>query len=88
MKPLGIVRKLDNLNRLTIPKELCRSLNMEPGTPLEILADEKGLRIQKHSEGCVYCHSEDKVVVWHGVLICRACASDILAKGVKEGVAG
>ena len=86
MKSLGIIIKIDKFGRIILPSELRKSLGYGPETPLEILADSKGLYIKKHSKGCMFCGSDDKVVAWHRDKVCRACASDILAKGVKEGV--
>lgn len=37
-KYIGIVRKVDRMSRIVIPKEYCRSFGIEPKTPLEILA--------------------------------------------------
>ena len=37
-KYIGIVRKTDKMLRLGIPKEYCRLFEIEPKTPLEILA--------------------------------------------------
>lgn len=42
MKSTGIVRKVDTLGRIVIPKELCRKYRMEPGTPVEIMTDDTG----------------------------------------------
>ena len=36
MKSTGIVRQIDNLGRIVIPKELRKVLNMPTGTPIEI----------------------------------------------------
>jgi len=83
MKPLGISVTIDSFGRITIPKSLRLTMGYEPTTPLEMLSDGKGLRIQKRSVGCMFCGSDIKVVAWHGDKVCRACASDILAKGVK-----
>ena len=88
MRSLGITRGLDKLGRITLPIEIRKSLGMEHGTPLEILADDKGIYIQKHSTGCRYCGGMDNVVVWHGEKVCKVCAADILAKSVKESVEG
>ena len=41
MKATGIVRKVDELGRIVIPKELRRTLNIEEGDPLEIFVDGK-----------------------------------------------
>ena len=88
MKQLGISVTIDSFGRITIPKSLRLSMGYEPTTALEILPDGKGLRIQKHSTGCVFCGSDVKVVVWHGDKVCRICAADILAKSVKDGADG
>ncbi|AZR74130.1 AbrB family transcriptional regulator [Anoxybacter fermentans] len=47
MKATGIVRKIDNLGRVVIPKELRRNLNIDEGTNLEIFVDRKGKVILK-----------------------------------------
>jgi AbrB family looped-hinge helix DNA binding protein len=39
---LGIVRRLDPLNRVVIPKEFMRTLNWKPGDAVEILASKTG----------------------------------------------
>jgi len=83
MKPIGISVTMDSFGRITVPKSLRLSMGYEPTTPLEMLADRSGLCIRKHLVGCVFCGSDIKVVAWHGSVVCRACASDILAKGVK-----
>ena len=36
MKSTGIVRQIDNLGRIVIPKELRKILDMPNGTPIEI----------------------------------------------------
>lgn len=39
MKATGIVRRIDDLGRVVIPKEIRRSLNIREGDPLEIFTD-------------------------------------------------
>jgi transcriptional pleiotropic regulator of transition state genes len=39
MKSTGIVRKLDHLGRIVLPKELRRTLDLPEGTPVEIYTD-------------------------------------------------
>ena len=41
MRATGIVRRIDDLGRVVIPKEIRRSLNIEEGDPLEIYIDDK-----------------------------------------------
>lgn len=42
MKATGIVRRIDDLGRVIIPKEIRRSLNIREGDPLEIYLNEDG----------------------------------------------
>lgn len=42
MKATGIVRRIDDLGRLVIPKEIRRTLRMREGAPLEIFVDREG----------------------------------------------
>ena len=36
MKATGIVRRIDDLGRVVVPKEIRRSLNIREGDPLEL----------------------------------------------------
>lgn len=47
MKSTGIVRKIDPLGRLVIPKELRRTLNMNVGDPMEIFVEEDIILLKK-----------------------------------------
>ena len=42
MKATGIVRRIDDLGRVVIPKEIRRTLNIREGDPLEIFLDGQG----------------------------------------------
>lgn len=47
MKATGIVRRVDELGRLVIPKEIRRTLRIREGDPLEIFTDREGEIILK-----------------------------------------
>lgn len=47
MKATGIVRRIDDLGRVVIPKEIRRSLRIREGDPLEIFVDREGEVILK-----------------------------------------
>ena len=42
MKATGIVRRIDDLGRIVIPKEIRRTLRIKEGDPLEIFTDRQG----------------------------------------------
>lgn len=47
MKATGIVRRIDDLGRVVIPKEIRKTLRIKEGTPLEIFTDREGEIILK-----------------------------------------
>lgn len=50
MKATGIVRRIDDLGRVVIPKEIRRTLRIREGDPLEIFTDrDGGIILKKYS---------------------------------------
>ena len=47
MKATGIVRRIDDLGRVVIPKEIRRTMRIREGDPLEIFTDREGEIILK-----------------------------------------
>lgn len=50
MKATGITRKIDELGRIVIPKEIRRNLGIRDGESLEIFTDEDSIILKKHSQ--------------------------------------
>ena len=56
MKSTGIVRKIDNLGRIVLPKELKKTLNINIGDPIDILIDGNNIILNKFKvRACIYC---------------------------------
>lgn len=49
MKATGIVRRIDDLGRVVIPKDIRRSLKIREGDPLEIFIENNCVCFQKYS---------------------------------------
>ena len=49
MKATGIVRRIDELGRVVIPKEIRRTLRIKEGDPLEIFTERDELMLKKYS---------------------------------------
>jgi len=47
LKATGVVRRIDDLGRIVIPKEIRRTLHIKEGDPLEIFTDKEGEIILK-----------------------------------------
>ena len=49
MKPTGIVRRIDDLGRIVIPKEIRRTCHVREGDPMEIYLSQDGeIILQKY----------------------------------------
>jgi AbrB family transcriptional regulator (stage V sporulation protein T) len=49
MKATGIIRRIDDLGRVVIPKEIRRTFNIKEGDPLEIYVTNEGILYKKYS---------------------------------------
>ena len=50
MKLAGIVRRIDELGRIVIPKEIRKTLHIKNGENLEIFIDGETIVLKKYSE--------------------------------------
>lgn len=50
MRATGIVRRVDELGRIVIPKEIRKNLRIREGDPLELFVDNDGLVLKPYHE--------------------------------------
>ncbi|MEW9597711.1 AbrB/MazE/SpoVT family DNA-binding domain-containing protein [Bacillus toyonensis] len=53
MKATGVTRKVDELGRVVIPKELRNTLGIKEKSPLEIFVEGEDIVLQKYQPGSV-----------------------------------
>lgn len=80
MKSTGIVRKLDSLGRVVIPKELRRTFNIAEKDALEIYVDGEQIILKKYEPACIFCGDASDVINYRGKNICKHCLEEL-----KEG---
>lgn len=73
MKELGVVRKIDELGRVTLPKELRKVFNIKTGTPLEIFVEGDCIVLQKYSL------NNDRKVAINEIIDCLSNATGLTA---------
>ena len=79
MKAAGIVRNLDNVGRLVIPKEMRNMIGINEGDPLEIIQVNNEIVVKKYSKGCIFCGSDKEVVEFRDFLVCVGCRKSLIA---------
>ena len=77
MKATGITRRIDDLGRIVLPKELRKTLGIEPGTPIEIYTEEDTIILKKFENRCVLCGSTADVADVKGKKVCRKCINEL-----------
>ncbi len=80
MKSTGIVRKVDELGRIVIPKELRNILNINEKDSLEIYVDGEHIILKKYEPACIFCDNAKDTIIYKGRIICPECI-DELKKG-------
>lgn len=77
MKSTGIVRQVDELGRIVIPKELRRNLEIKPKEPLEIFVDEDMIILKKYVPACIFCGQTKDIVPFKNKNICPDCKEEL-----------
>ena len=77
MKATGIVRRIDDLGRIVIPKELRRALNIEEGNPMEIYTEGDQVILKKYEPACTFCGNSNENLNYKGKNICKDCLNEI-----------
>lgn len=72
MKSTGIVRRLDELGRITLPIELRRTLGVGERDPLEIYVDEDRIILQKYEPADIFSGSRDELIDYCGRKVSKA----------------
>lgn len=81
MKSTGIVRKVDPLGRIVLPKELRNVLDIPEATPMEIYTEGDTIILKKYAPDCLFCGIGDDVVNFKGKYVCKSCLKEIREKG-------
>ncbi len=71
MKPTGVIRRLDELGRITLPIELRRTFQIEERDPLEIFVDQDCIILKKYQDSDVFTGSREGLIEYKGKMISR-----------------
>lgn len=80
MKETGIIRGLDNMGRVVIPKEIRKQLDMREGIDnFEIYMQDDCIVLKKHKPTCVFCNAEEDCIEFENQTVCKSCIEKLQA---------
>lgn len=90
-RSIGIIRQLDPLGRIVIPKETRDLLGIHVEDPLEFFIDDQTIMLRKYrSTCCLFCQSDENLTMFRNQFVCKACIQEALGENglipMQDGV--
>ena len=87
MNEKGIIRPVDKLGRIVIPKELRRMLDVKNNIDsFEITVGEDCLILKKYNPRCTFCGETEDLVEYSHRLVCKGCVEKLLNSVYKREI--
>ena len=83
MTDTGVVRKLDELGRITLPMELRKHLHMEDRESLHIYVDGERIILEKYSPSDVFTGEADNLIEFHGKKVSKNSIKQLAELALK-----
>lgn len=78
MRKVCMVRKVDRVGRVVLPKELRAVYGIEEDkTVMEIFTEEDEIILKKYEPSCIFCREVKGTINFRGKLVCKDCLKDI-----------
>ena len=77
MKSTGILRSVDELGRIVLPKSMRQNLEISERDQLEIYTEGDRIILRKYQPSCVFCETSENIVFFNGKRVCSACLEEL-----------
>ena len=84
MKSTGMIRRVDELGRIVIPKEIRNKLEIYEKDPIEIYVDGHSIILKKFEENCIFCGATKNLVTYRNKLLCNKCLENLKLNKVEK----
>lgn len=74
-----MIKKIDNLGRVVVPKGFRQMLGLEPGDTLRVEIEGGKLLMTPHRDGCTFCGETGIASVYLQKNICNGCLDNLRA---------
>ena len=79
MKTTGVVRRLDELGRVTLPIELRRSFQLEERDAVEIYVEGDSIILKKYISSDIFTGSKENLVEYKGKIVSKETIKELAA---------
>ena len=79
-KDTGMSRKVDELGRIVIPKEIRNKFNIKKNDRLDIYIENNVISLVKDSQKCVFCSSTKNLIDHNNKHVCNKCMQKLVRK--------
>ena len=83
-KKTGIVRELDRLGRITLPKEFRRSLQLKEKDKLMIFAEEDRIILTRYCEGDIFTGDQEDLIEFEGKFVSKKSIRELVKRAGLE----
>ncbi|MCI6731747.1 MAG: AbrB/MazE/SpoVT family DNA-binding domain-containing protein [Lachnospiraceae bacterium] len=83
-KKTGIVRELDRLGRITLPKEFRRSLQLKEKDKLMIFAEEDRIILTRYCEGDIFTGEQEDLIEFEGKFVSKKSIRELVRRAGLE----
>ncbi|MBQ2941384.1 MAG: AbrB/MazE/SpoVT family DNA-binding domain-containing protein [Clostridia bacterium] len=81
MKSTGIVREIDALGRIVLPKSIRKVYNLKERDGVEIFTEGDMIILKKYAPFCVFCGEQENLTLYKEKNICKKCITEISEQG-------
>lgn len=82
MKSTGILKSVDELGRIVLPKKMRENLDIDIRDRVEIFVEGDRIILKKYMPTCVFCDGDQDIVMFNGKRVCSDCLRSL--QGLKS----
>ncbi len=79
-KDTGMSRKVDELGRIVIPKEIRNKFDIKTNDKLDIYVENDVISLIKDSKKCIFCSSTKDLIEQNNKYVCNKCMQKLVRK--------
>lgn len=83
MESSFIVRRIDDLGRIVLPKEWRDINNIKERDPLELHVLGREVKLKKYEDSCIFCGNKKHLQKFNNTKVCEKCINSLALSSSK-----